>query len=311
MKLLADIGGTNARFSLLSASGACTEPVSLKCADFPNITEAIDAYLHSVGPVKTDGAAICVAEPVMGDAIQLTNSHWHFSRQALQTRFNWSVLKVINDFQAIALSLPMLGQADVLPIGAGVANPQGTKTVIGPGTGLGVASLVWHMDRWVPVSGEGGHVTLSAFDDRESAILAFARGQVKHVSAERLVSGIGLPLLYDAVCHVDGYPTNRLTPQEIAQRAAEDKDPACCATIEAFTDFLAGTAGNLALTVGATGGVYLGGGIIKKLGSHFSVERFRKRFEQKGRFEEYLRPIPVYLILTDHPAMLGLATLLA
>ena len=309
MKLLADIGGTNARFVLKSDNGHCVAPTTYKCISFESLSEAITSYLKEMGQPDVSEAAICVAEPVMGDLVKLTNSHWRFSQTEVRQSFGWTRLDVINDFQAIALSLPYICDSDLVKIGGSVPNPTSVKAVIGPGTGLGVASLVCAGDRWVPVPGEGGHVTLAASNDREAAVIGFAREKKGHISAERLVSGIGLPLLYESVCHVDGFEYSALTSEEIAHKALSE-DPAACATIDMFTDFLASTSGDLALTVGALGGVYLAGGIVKKLGSTFNTDRFRIRFEQKGRFKEYLKPIPVYLIQHDNPAMIGLSNLM-
>ena len=189
--------------------------------------------------------------------------------------------------------------------------PGGTMAVIGPGTGLGVAGVVQTPRAWLALPGEGGHATLSAADDFESALLAWVRGRHEHVSAERLLSGIGLPLLHQALAAVNGEPADELSAQDIVERGLADAGGLCGRTLDAFCALLGSFAGNVALTLGARGGVYIGGGIVPRLGERFFDSRFRERFEAKGRFRSYLAGIPTVLITDTLVALEGAAVAVA
>jgi glucokinase len=325
--LLADIGGTNARFGWLAAgSDDIAHVMTLRGTDHTSVGPAARAYLHKLQQLLGDdyaapcAAAFAVATPVTGDAISFTNSGWAFSRQALRDELGLQALLVLNDFEALALSLPGLRptqvQAILAPhttiVGPGAAPVhEATLAVIGPGTGLGVAGLVPTRHGWVAVPGEGGHASLSAADDFEAALLQAVRSQHPHVSAERLLSGIGLPVLHAAVAQVLGRSAQAraaaagsLTANAIVERALTGGDDICSRTIDSFCALLGSFAGNVALVLGARGGVYIGGGIVPRLGERFFASNFRQRFEAKGRFEAYLQAVPTALI-TDTLAALG------
>jgi glucokinase len=319
--LLADIGGTNARFGLLLAgSGTVSHVVSLPGAGHAGPAQAAQAYLAQVaqllGPDYSPprGAAFAVATVVGSDLISLTNSGWTFSHAATQRELGLDTLLLLNDFEALALSLPRLQASQVRPIVspdlplASAVQQGGTLAVIGPGTGLGVAGLVPTRQGWVAIPGEGGHATLSPADGFESQLLAAVRRRHAHVSAERLLSGIGLPVLHGAVAEVLGQATSNLTASEIVERGLARSDAACSRTIDSFCELLGGFAGNVALVLGARGGVYIGGGIVPRLGERFFESRFRERFEAKGRFQSYLQAVPT-LLITDTLAALGGAAL--
>lgn len=304
--LVADIGGTHARFSLADAQQNLSATASRKVADFPNLTDALADYLTSVPDVSIRRAALAVATAVDGDDVQFTNSPWRFSGADLRSRFGLEKLLVLNDFAALAHSLPSLGADDLRQIGPGQARADAPKAVLGPGTGLGVAGLIPVGANWIALPGEGGHASFSPADEREAAILAQVRRHYPHVSFERLVSGIGLPNLLQAVAEVDGLPRQELDPPAITA-GAQAGDPLCRAVIDSFCAMLGSAAGNLALTLGAKGGVYIGGGVIPRLGSLFECSPFRQRFEAKGRFAPYLAEIPTFVILAASPAMTGAA----
>ena len=213
---------------------------------------------------------------------------------------------MLNDFEALALSLPRLGPQQLRLHGAPLS-AQGTMAVIGPGTGLGVAGVVQTSTGWTALPGEGGHATLSAADDFESQVLAHVRQDHEHVSAERLLSGIGLPTLHQAVAAVLGQAAPSLNARDIVQRACAGQDALCERTIDAFCALLGGFAGNVALTLGARGGVCIGGGIVPRLGDRFFASQFRERFEAKGRFRGYLEAIPTALITDTLVALTGAA----
>lgn len=306
--LVADIGGTNARFGLVRAAGAePTDIVALRCADFATPEAAACAYLQRVGTPQPHRAAFALATPVHGDMIKLTNSAWVVSRERVERSLGVERLHLLNDFEALALSLPHLKPADMQRFGGGELDAAQPLAVIGPGTGLGVAACVPCAGAWRALATEGGHVTLSAADDFESDVLRVARRRVDHVSAERLLSGIGLPLLHAAVAEVRGAPVEQLEAAEITRRALTEHDPLSLATLDTFCAMLGSFAGNVALTIGARGGVFIAGGIAQKLGDFFPRSRFRERFEAKGRFRDYLAPIATALITAPYAALSGAA----
>lgn len=309
-RLLGDIGGTNARFALQAHPAAEPSHVAtLACAQFPGLEDAIEHYLQQQGS-QPRWAAVGIANPVVGDRVRMTNHHWSFSIEALRQRFGWERFTVINDFTALALSLPALAAADLHQVGGGAAVPGAAVGLIGPGTGLGVSGLLWPDEggRPVPINGEGGHVTLAPIDAAESAVLAVLRRRFGHVSAERAVSGPGLVNTYQALCEIGGVPALELDASGVSSRALAGTDPTCRQALDMFCSFLGNLAGNLAVTLGARGGVYIGGGIVPRLGGMFVTSPFRQRFEAKGRFQGYLEPIPVFVIqATVSPALLGAA----
>ncbi len=309
--LLADIGGTNARFGWLDESS--TEVVhvrTLPTAGHAGPAEAARAYLaqlaQTLGPAyrAPRGGAFAVATAVGDDRIAFTNNGWNFSCSATQAQLGLDQLLLLNDFEALALSLPRLAPGQKRAIGPTPAAARGALAVIGPGTGLGVAGLVPTAHGWVAVPGEGGHASLSPADDFESALLAAVRREFAHVSAERLLSGIGLPVLHRAVAEVLGRPGATLAAEDIVERGLAGHDEVCAQTLDSFCALLGSFAGNVALVLGARGGVYIGGGIVPRLGERFFASRFRERFEAKGRFQSYLQAIPTALI-TDTLAALG------
>jgi len=311
-RLLGDVGGTNARFAWQAAAGASLQDIlALPTADHATLSAAIQAYLRATGRATPPWCAIGIANPITGDRVQMTNCHWTFSISAMQRELGFERFLVINDFTALALALPDLAAADLRQLGGGPAIPEAPVALIGPGTGLGVSGLLPGdtAGRWVPVQGEGGHVTLAASNAREAAVLQVLRDTFGHASAERAVSGQGLEALYTAVCTLDGVAGAAALPAaEISRRALAGADAACVQALDLFCGFLGNVAGNLALTLGARGGVYIGGGIVPRLGDAFAASRFRSCFEDKGRFRGYLEAIPVFVIHTAvSPALLGAA----
>lgn len=284
--LLADIGGTNARFALLEggAPGAVT---SLALDDFPDIGATIAAALQGRA---VRGALLAVAGPVSNNQAVLTNRGWRIDGGVLKAR-------VINDFEALAWALPALKPEDVLPLGgAPRGQPGAPLAVLGPGTGLGVAAFV---PPGQVLPGEGGHASLAAGDEREAAVVALLRRRHGHCSAERVLSGPGLAALHDALAELDGQPPPGLSPAEVIAAAPD--------TLALFCAMLGGFAGNVALTYGARGGVFLAGGVLPRLPQALAASAFRDRFEAKGRMQPYLAAIPTALITRPDPALLGLA----
>jgi glucokinase len=326
--LVADIGGTNARFGYIAADGDdVLLSATLPGAAHSGPGAAAQAYLRSVAQQLGTGyqspcaAAFAVATAVAGDRVAFTNSGWAFSRAEVQRELGLDELLLLNDFEALALSLPRLQPAQLRAVPAPRAVPLAGAAcaVIGPGTGLGVAGLARTRHGWVALPGEGGHATLSATDDFEHELLAAVRHRLAHphahVSAERLLSGIGLPLLHGSVAAVLGQPAGEeRRASEIVAHGLNDcaqPDALCQRTVDVFCALLGGFAGNVALTLGARGGVYIGGGIVPRLGNTFFQSRFRERFEAKGRFNDYLAAVPTWLILDTTTALSGAAQALS
>jgi glucokinase len=319
-RLLADIGGTNARFALELGPGRIELIDVLACAGHATLADAARAYLASPavaaalsattqGPVRH--AAIAIANPVVGDLVRMTNHHWEFSIEALRTELGFEHCVVVNDFSALARSLPHLSHADKFQVGGGVASADAPIGLVGAGTGLGVSGLVPGADgNWTALRSEGGHVTFAPADELEVAILQYAWREFEHVSAERFLSGAGVELIYRALAHHLGRPNEGLGAPEISRRGLAGECDLCDQVIETFCGMLGTVAGNLAVTLGAQGGVYIGGGIVPRLGERFARSSFRARFEQKGRFTGYLAKVPTYVITADYPAFLGVSAIL-
>ena len=309
VQLLADIGGTNARFALHSAGRFdCIDVLS--CAQHETLADAMDAYLaraarrgFPVGAVRQAGIAI--ANPVEGDLVSMTNHHWRFSIAALRDERALSTLLVVNDFAALAMALPTLQEAQRRRIGGGVELGGRPLGLIGPGTGLGVAGVIPAGERWIALPGEGGHASFAPCTDDEATILAALQAEHGHVSAERLLSGMGIEAIHRVLAG------ERLDAATITGRALAGGSDACLRTVETFCGILGSVAGNVALTLGATGGMYIGGGIVPRLGDLFAQSAFRRRFEDKGRLSPYLARIPTWVITEPYPALQGVAAMLS
>ncbi|MFZ6654565.1 glucokinase [Undibacterium sp. TJN19] len=311
-RLLADVGGTNARFALEVARQQFEAIEVLPCADYPSLLEAMQSYLNGAAVKKVRDkshlpvvdAAIAIANPVDGDKVRMTNHDWSFSISDLRQKLDLSNFLVVNDFTALAMALPYLDATQRQKIGGGVELPGRCVGLIGAGTGLGVSGILPVGQSWVALASEGGHATFSPSSPAEVAILQSLWQQYDHVSAERLLSGKGL----EQICHaISGL---ELDAAEITRQALEDSCQASSQTVAHFCAILGSVAGNVALTLGATGGMYIGGGIAPRLGRLFSQSAFRARFEAKGRLSTYLAQIPTYLITEEYPAFLGVSAIL-
>jgi len=310
--LVSDIGGTNVRFALVPTNSTQTQrELTLRCDDFAGPVDAVRHYLSTVGnpPVRT--AVFDVATAVTGDKVVLTNGPWSFSIAKTRDVLKLERLHVINDFTALALSVPLLTANETRQVGGGSPQTEAAIGLIGAGTGLGVSGLLPFGGHWLPIEGEGGHVAFSPATEKEEAILQVLRGRFgSHISVERLVSGMGLTNIFDALCELDGETQASPGPDEITGRALRDGDARCREAVDVFCASLGTAAGNLAMTLGARGGVYIGGGIVPRLGAYFDDSPFRSRFECKGRFRDYASAIPTYVITADLTALRGLAVYL-
>lgn len=323
--LVADIGGTNARLALAlphgtpgaaeSGSVALEHPRMFECRRFSGVEELVFEYLRACGDPPVRRAALAVATAVTADQIQFTNLAWSFSRQALQEAFGWETLLLLNDFTALAMSLPGLQPAELMALPGTETQPPlalGPKALLGAGTGLGMSGLLPDgRGGWVAIAGEGGHATLAPNGSLEGAVAACLQRWFSHVSIERVLSGEGLVNLYNAVCHVNGLHAQLLKPAEVVERGLAGRDAACDQALDCFCSFLGGAAGNWALALGATGGVYIGGGIAPRLMSRLVQGRFRQSFEAKGRLSPLLRRTPTWVLVDQpYPALRGAAAAL-
>ena len=306
-RLVGDIGGTHARFAIADANGRLDHVRVLRCAQFTDPEQAIRHYLALTGLALPSAAAFGVANPVSGDEVVMTNHHWRFSAAALRAALGLQRLLLLNDFTALALALPLLQVHERHAVGGGQIVTGAAIGVLGPGTGLGVSGLVAAAGHYVPLQGEGGHVTLAARNRREADVIDCLRQHDEHVSAERVLSGPGLIILHDALRAMAGQPAASLPSTEISARAIASTCPYCMEALHLFCALLGTVAADLALTLGARGGVYLGGGILGQLGRFFTRSAFRQRFEDKGRFSAYLAQIPTFIIDAPYAALSGAA----
>ena len=307
--LVGDVGGTNARFALIDGPGQRLRELRiLPTADFSDLASAMQAYLQQLGGPRIDRACVALANPIDGDWLRMTNTRWAFSVAATQAALGLSELRMLNDWEAMALAVPTLGDQERIAIGGGQAVPNAPCGLIGPGTGLGVSSLVRsRAGEWLALPGEGGHVTLSPGHPREADILRVLWRHHPHVSAERVISGMGLENLYQALCELDGQAAQALSAAQIAERALQATCPICHEALQTLCSLLGRVAGNLALTLGARGGIYLGGGMLQHWREFFIASPFRASFEAKGRFAPYMQSIPTWLICAEQPALRGAA----
>lgn len=303
--LLADIGGTNARFALLAGARPGI-PLVLPVAAFPTAEAAIAEALARLAPrTPVTLAVLALAGPVVDGTVRLTNADWQVSAAGLTARFGFARVRLVNDFLVQAHALPHLAGADLLPIGGGRAVPEAPMLVLGPGTGLGVAAFLPGAGLAVPT--EGGHVGLAPTDAREDAIVAALRARDGRAGAEEVLSGRGLAFLHATLARLRGAEVPvRDAPAVLA--AAQDC-PVAAEAVEVFLGLLAGLAGDLALAWGARGGVFLAGGILPRIAARLDAAAFRRRFEAKAPMQGWMAEVPLHLVRHPGPAFLGLAAL--
>lgn len=310
-RLIADIGGTNARFAWQAGPGTpLLDTQVLQVADFGRLQDAIRSYVNGIGRCVPGAMAVAIANPITGDQVHMTNADWSFSQAAVRAEFGLHTFRLLNDFTALALALPDLPACGLRQVGGIAPVPRAPIALLGAGTGLGVSGLIPVGEAgWVPLAGEGGHVTLPATTARERLVMDGLTLRYGHASAERLVCGQGLFDTFALLCQADGVATGSIhNAAGVTEAALKARHPQAVEALTMFCAVLGTVAGNLALTLGAHGGVYVGGGIVPRLGSWFDASPFRERFQAKGRFKAYLGSIPVWVITSEHsPALLGAA----
>jgi glucokinase len=300
--LLADIGGTNSRFAVLGADGRPDRFTEMRNDDLPSMEAAFARYLDTTGTKPT--AAVCgFAGPILNGSVRLTNRGWTFNLGDLASRFGFSSIQGMNDFEAAAWCLLRLVPDDIHRLGPGTAEAAGTRVILGPGTGLGAAALVQTRGGPHVVAGEGGNVSFGPANDEEEAIFARVRQAMGGaVSAERVISGRGLERLYVAMyVGIAPLPAREIVP--LAKRG----DAAALGAVSMFVRLLARYAGDLALLFKATGGVFITGGVARRVAPLLDVAAFRNAFEAHPPYEEFLAQVPTTLITHDQPGLLGCA----
>jgi glucokinase len=308
---MADIGATNTRCALVDDKGDELAAEVFHNADFASLPGLLKSYLdHRRVTDRPKRAALAVAAPILGDEVRMLNINWRFSQAELKSELGLAELTVCNDFAAIAWGLPYFAAADLRTIGRAQRAAGAALATLGPGSGLGVGALMPTNDGWAVMTGEGGHTTLPATTREEADVIARIRDRYDgHCSAERVLSGPGVVNLYVALAELAGHAPPSLTPAEITT-LAEQGEPLARKAQSMFFAFLGTVAGDLALTTGARGGVFIAGGIVPKVLDALAKSEFRARFEAKGRYESYLAAIPTHVITAPLPAFRGLRHLL-
>ena len=301
--LLADIGATNSRFAIAGEGGRPERMVKFRGDEVPSFEAAIARYLDETG-ARPQAAVVAIAAPVEGDAVTMTNRAWSFRPSEIAARFGWRAIRAVNDFEAVAWALPRLAPRDTRPLGPALPATQGPRVVFGPGTGLGVAGLVPCASGWQVIPTEGGHVAFGPAHDDEEEIFARMRAKRGAVSTETVLCGPGLERLYRAM---HGDDANASAADIVAGSHAGDARAR--ATVKLFVRLFGRFAGDLALMFRATGGVYVAGGVARRLGAFLDEPAFRAAFENHPPYMHLLRAIPTTLITFDEPGLLGCAAL--
>ncbi len=308
-RLVSDIGGTNARFSIEVAPYTYQNTKTLACKDYPSLAQAINSYLKDVGRPEIKHAALAVPSPIVDDTLFMVNSPWHLSSmQKTKQETGLESLIFLNDFHALALSIPHIPKESLYKFGGLEPKIEKPIAIIGPGTGLGMATLIKHPkdNEYYAIPAEGGRSSFAAVSAEEFELWQFVHNRFHHVSVERFLSGPGLQLIYEALCSIKNIQIEQLpSPSEITERALDNSCFISRQTLDHFCRILGTTAANLACITNSFGGVYIGGGIVPRILDYFIKSDFRCRFEDKGRYRSYLEKMPIYIITHDFPAMLG------
>jgi len=321
--IVADIGGTNARFGFATAAEATSRYQidrfqNYQCGEHDSVEQLIARYIDSLGGPKPEQMCLSVAGPVNNDQVGITNLNWQFKVSTLRAKFGFEQLKVLNDFAALAHAVPYLNEDELLVINQGLANHEqgSTVAVLGPGTGFGLSVIVpsshcsgsLQHGEWQVVATEGGHAGFAPTTSEEMALLQFMGCSDGRVEVEHILSGGGLEKIYQHLSVVNGTPVDTLTAAQITQAAlAKDNDPLAVDSLHQFCSVLGNVAGNIALTVGARRGVYLSGGILPRMSAFLLKSNFLNRFLDQASMHAYVADIPIYLVNTPQASLLGAA----
>jgi len=305
LSVVADVGGTNIRLAVCcDKTGEQSQIRTFACAEFLTLDAALFQYFSTLS-AKVSSLCLAIACPVEDDLVSMTNLSWQFSKKTLKSKLELEHLFVINDYTAISLAVPFLNRHEKIQVGAGEAQKQGVIAVFGPGTGLGVSHLIHVKDKWISLDGEGGHVSFASNSRDQADILLLLQEQFGHTSAERLLSGQGLVNIYHALCRLEGKQVEFHEPKQVTEAGLAEDCLLANRALSIFCEVMGGFAGNLALNLSCTGGVYIAGGIVPRFIDFFKNSEFRAFFEAKGRFQNYLINIPTYVITHDNPGLLG------
>ncbi|WP_413698972.1 glucokinase [Psychromonas sp. KJ10-10] len=305
LSVVADVGGTNIRLAVCcNKTGDVSHLRTFACAEFLTLDATLFQYFSTL-PEKVSALCLAIACPVEEDLVSMTNLSWQFSKTSLKEKLQLDHLFVINDYTGISLAVPFLNDQQKIKIGGGEADPLGVTAVFGPGTGLGVSHIIHVAKKWISLDGEGGHASFAPNTSEQADVLLLLQEQFGHVSAERLLSGQGLVNIYHAMCRLEGKAVEFHEPRQVTEVALENNCSIATRSLTLFCEVMGGFAGNLALNLACTGGVYIAGGVVPRFIEFFSNSEFRSFFEAKGRFKTYLESIPTYLITHDNPGLLG------
>lgn len=308
-KFVADVGGTNIRVARVTESGV-TDIKKYMCKDFASIDLAITQYFTDMPEHNFTQGCIAIACPVLGDQVVMTNHSWAFSQNALRSQLKLDALFVINDFTAVAHSLPVLSEDQVVQIGEGTPKENGNIAVFGPGTGLGVEHITMTSTGWQTLDGEGGHVDFAPVDETDVVVWRHLQSTLGRASAEEVMSGRGLHNIYTALANDASAPVAFTEPAQITEAALNGTCELAEATLTQFCRIMGSFAGNIALNMATTGGIFIGGGIANRFPEFIQNSDFRARFEAKGQMKHYVKDIPTYLIAEPDHGLLGAAAYL-
>ena len=307
--LIADIGGTNVRFGLMTdALSAVKQFPVLKTNDFSDLMHAMQETALNHTAIHPRAAILAVAGPVRGETVSLTNSSWVVEPKRLIEEFGFEIVVVLNDFEALALSLPSISENDLISIGDGIESQHGTKLIVGPGTGLGAAALVFARDTWVPIPGEGGHINFGPITDLDFEIWRVMEPTNGRITAETFLSGPGIMRLYKALSVLGQKPPIFSKASEVTRAALDNSDTIARDTLDLFCSYLGRFAGDMAMFTMAKGGVYLAGGIAPRIAPLLKNGSFRAAFEAKAPHDDLLGQVSTSIVTHPSPALHGLAT---
>ncbi len=308
--LAADIGGTNARFALLGANGEASDPIIFPIAEYSDVAAALAQRVLPSLPDRPRSIVFALAANIQGDEAKLTHGHWTVAPRALRAAFDLLDIVLLNDFEALALSLPMLSAENLKPVGERKAETRGPKLVLGAGTGLGVGALIPVGDSWLPITTEGGHIDFGAAHQTDFEVWQNLPLSVGRVTTETVIAGAGIANIYRSLKSIKGRDPGPVDVTDVVDAAKTGTDATASEAVKLFARHLGRFAGNMVLLYMARGGVYIGGGVVGRLGDLFDEQEFCRAFRDKAPFSAMLEAIPTQLITHPTPALLGIASLI-